>query len=199
MTVAQIPLNAVANFLDEFKAITRRMDRAYDQAAEANGFVCNGCLDNCCETRFYHHTYIEYYLLAEGMLSLASPMRAEIVARAAEVCKEADAVEARSAPYRIMCPLNFEGMCRLYAFRPMICRMHGISHVLSRPDGVRIKGPGCRLFEKSCGAEPKVYFDRTPFYRQTAELEKKLRTAFSLHNKLKLTIARMVLKTTDGE
>ena len=35
-----------------------QMDRAYDAAARNSGFVCNGCRDNCCLTRFYHHTLV---------------------------------------------------------------------------------------------------------------------------------------------
>jgi len=48
-----------AAFIDRLKQIYTAMDRAYDRAADPYGFTCDGCADNCCRTRFYHHTVIE--------------------------------------------------------------------------------------------------------------------------------------------
>jgi Fe-S-cluster containining protein len=195
MLTNNIPAATLSTFMKEFKALTQQMDDAYDQVATANGFVCNGCKESCCETRFYHHTYLEYYLLREGMKNLSESHQKKICRTAAEVCRRA---EKNNASYRIMCPLNLKGMCRLYDFRPMICRMHGIAHEFKRPDGIRHTGVGCRLFEKTCTNSPPVFLDRTPFYRQMAELEKKLRSALGLQTKIKMTIAQMILSLSES-
>ena len=75
---------------------------------------------------------------------------------------------------------------------PMICRMHGIAHELKRPDGTRILGIGCHLFEKTCKSTSPKRFNRTPFYHLVAELEKKLRKTAGLQTKIKMTIAEMI-------
>jgi hypothetical protein len=90
-----------------------------------------------------------------------------------------------------MCPLNLEGRCIVYAHRPMICRMHGIPHELQRPDGRRIRGPGCEAF--ACSRhDPDDFLDRTPFYRDMAALEGELRRTIRFRAKIRMTVAQMV-------
>ncbi len=188
-----ISTSDLSPFLAEFKALNQQIDQAYGRAAEESGFTCTGCMDSCCETRFYHHTYLEYYHLREGLHSLPVEQINEIIRRAGEVCRQAALSDRENTVYRLMCPLNSKGLCRLYAYRPIICRMHGIAHELRRPDGVRIKGTGCHLFEKSRPEKTTTLFDRTPFYRQMAELEKKLRESYEFKHRIKMTIAEMIL------
>ena len=68
------PLSVPMRIPDEFEMEAARlfaqMDAAYDRTAAKAGFVCNGCKDNCCRTRFYHHTIIEYAYLTEGFKTL---------------------------------------------------------------------------------------------------------------------------------
>ncbi len=185
--------NDLAPFLNEFKALNLKIDHAYDQAAQAGGFSCTGCSESCCQTRFYHHTYLEYYLLREGLHTLPAPQKAEIIDLAREVCRQADLADRAGAPYRFMCPVNSDGLCRLYTSRPIICRMHGIAHEFRRPDGMRLTGTGCHLFEKGRSSQNTTLFERTPFYRQMAELEKKLRSTYGYDRRIKMTIAEMIL------
>ncbi len=42
------------------------MDLKYKEAADYYGFDCTGCEDNCCFTRFFHHTLLEYLYIMEG-------------------------------------------------------------------------------------------------------------------------------------
>jgi hypothetical protein len=51
------------------------MDQAYTVVAGQYGFQCNGCADNCCLTRFYHHTLLEYLYLVEGLRTLEPDVR----------------------------------------------------------------------------------------------------------------------------
>lgn len=177
-------------FLDRLAAIYRKMDARYEEAASAYGFVCSGCRDNCCRTRFHHHTLIEYFYLKKGLSFLSPDDQAAI-------CSAAQAADSQwkrigSSNYGIMCPLNETGRCRLYAYRPMICRLHGIPHELNHPVRGRIQSPGCHEFIRQCGQKEYVLFDRTPLYLELADLEKSFRPETGIGIKMKQTIAEML-------
>ena len=177
-------------YLDRMAAIFLKMDERYDETAGKYGFVCTGCEDSCCRTRFYHHTLIEYFHLKSGLESLNPNDRMMIYSRVLEVNSQ---WEKHSAPAPgVMCPLNEAGRCRLYAHRPMICRLHGIPHELNHPIKGRVKGPGCYEFVNQCGGKSYIPFDRTPLYRELADLEKSFRQETGLSVKMKMTIAEML-------
>jgi Fe-S-cluster containining protein len=93
-----------------------------------------------------------------------------------------------------MCPLNLAGRCRLYEFRPMICRLHGVAHELHPPGRPVVIGPGCAEYERCRGsARAGERFDRTPFYTRLAALESEFRTTEGLQRRIKLTVAEMLL------
>ena len=182
--------------LGRLQVLFDEMDQAYAAVAKRYGFRCNGCEDNCCLTRFYHHTLLEFLFLAEGMRALDAGMRRAIHSQALTVSQKMADTGLRGNVLRIMCPLNEDGRCRIYRYRPMICRLHGLPHELHRPDSQVIKHPGCdRFFDQSRerGRTDYVPFDRTPFYRQMAKLEKELRLQTGYVEKIKLTIAQMLV------
>jgi hypothetical protein len=83
----------------------------------------------------------------------------------------------------------------------MICRLHGIPHELHGPGGRVIRNPGCDEFFDQCresGRTDYIQFDRTPFYRQMAMLEKELRQKTGYVDKIKLTIAQMLVTIPDN-
>ncbi len=178
-------------YLDRLAAIFRKMDERYDEAAGKYGFVCSGCEDSCCKTRFYHHTLIEYFYLKRGFESLRANDRARFFSRALEVNSQWNLHSATDPG--VMCPLNEAGRCRLYAHRPMICRLHGIPHELNHPSKGRTIGPGCDEFVIHCGEKPYIPFDRTPLYLELADLEKTFRQKTGLSIKMKMSIAEMIV------
>lgn len=181
------------SFLDRLRAIYIGMDQKYAEAADFYGFYCRGCQDNCCFTRFYHHTFLEYLYLLEGYNTLENEKQVEVKSRAREVCRKTEEADEKGRTVRLMCPLNFDGLCILYSHRPMICRLHGIPHELHRPPGRNaMYGPGCPTFTKQCRDKGYFKFDRTPFYIELAELEKELRQAVDMRGKIKMTIAQMI-------
>jgi Fe-S-cluster containining protein len=187
--------------ISRLESLFHDMDKAYTTVARQYGFECNGCKDNCCLTRFYHHTLLEYLFLFEGMRTLGSDTRHQIRQRAQAVDAQMDAAGHDQGILRIMCPLNHEGRCRLYDHRPMICRLHGIPFELHRPGHNVIRQPGCDAFFDQCrqiGRTDYIPFDRTPFYRQMAEMEKEMRTQTEYTGKVKLTIAQMLTTFTDS-
>jgi len=169
------------------------MEQAYDAAAAAYGFRCTGCVDNCCLTRFYHHTLLEYLYLYRGYADLPVVEQDRLQKAAAEVNRVLADADERGASLRSMCPLNLAGRCRLYRYRPMICRLHGIPNELRPPGGSPVQGPGCGEFGRQCGHLPVIPFDRTPLYGEMARGEKALRADVDFRGKTRLTVAEMIV------
>lgn len=168
------------------------MDHAYSAVADPLGFVCSGCEENCCRSRFYHYTYLEYFYLLEGLNQLEPALRVSVRRSAAKVRQE-DLVKKNGSRNRPMCPLNLADRCSVYLYRPMICRLHGIPHKLERPGQEVFWGPGCETFERERRKQNDIRLDRTPFYRQLAELERKLKQEAGVDLKIKMTIAEMII------
>ncbi len=174
----------------------QQLDQAYRQKAEQSGFACIGCRDNCCLTRFYHHTLIEALSIHSGLRALDADQRKRIRTAAESAIKEmAERLQHRE-PVRVMCPLNQKERCVLYIQRPMICRLHGIPHALRRPDGQTRTGPGCEDFYRQCGKGDTVVLDRTPLYVAMAELERRLRERLDYRKKIKMTVAEIIVDDT---
>ncbi|MBU1712762.1 MAG: hypothetical protein KKD47_06615 [Proteobacteria bacterium] len=194
MTIERIRIQKekCAPFLDRLAGIYTKMDGKYNEAANYYGFSCGGCEENCCFTRFYHHTFAEYLYILEGIETLAHGNQAEIRKKALLVCRQTAELERSGLPVRLLCPLNYEGLCALYSYRPMICRLHGIPHELIIPGREKVLSPGCGEFMSRCGEKEYVNFDRTPFYAEMAGLEKEFKAAFGISERIKLTVARML-------
>ncbi len=179
-------MHTFSPILEQLADIYRLMDAAYQETAQAYGFVCNGCEDNCCRSRFYHHTIVEHLFLQAGLDRLT-------IERCREVTRRSRDIHRQGMPAGSLCPLNEAGRCLLYDFRPMICRLHGIPHRLLLPDGRVHDGPGCASCERLPQPEAERRLDRTPFYQAVAELEQEARRLAGWTGKRRMTIAEMVL------
>jgi len=179
--------------IERLKKIYAAMDNAYRRAAENYGFSCEGCPDNCCQSRFYHHTVIEHVYLLEGLKALTNKRQRDVKLRARGIVDQISGGEPGKGTLRLMCPLNFNELCILYPYRPMICRLHGIPHELKKPGQGALFGPGCATFDQRCGHKGYFSFDRTPFYRKLAVLEQEVRQSLGYDGKIRMTVAEMIL------
>ena len=179
--------------LDRLDTLYKAMDRKYQEAADHYGFQCNGCDDNCCYTRFYHYTLLEYLYIRKGYHLLERERQTQITRSALDVCRKTEVADKKGRAVRLMCPVNVAGLCVLYAYRPMICRLHGIPHELQTPGRPVSYGPGCGAFDEQCSGRPYFKFDRTPFYSEMAGLESEFKQTIGLTGKVKLTIAEMII------
>jgi len=183
-----------SGLFDEIAGIYSDMNKEYEKSAASAGFSCRGCSESCCETRFYHFTWSEYLYLLKGLVKGLNGLepdsftlmgdRAKFVADFYRKGRHIDVP-------RIMCPVNEDGLCRLYDFRPMICRLHGVSHEFSM-GGQKKTGPGCELFDTSAKGKMILPLDRTPFYSRMSMLEKKAREVLGQPGKIKMTVADMI-------
>lgn len=168
-----------------------KMDEAWDKVALQYGFTCNDCEDNCCRSLFFHHTAIEKAYFLQGVNQLNTETRHAVQQKARDWCQqtfdEAESVKS----LKIFCPVNQDGKCLLYQFRPMICRLHGLPHELNIPGRERVTGPGCDAGR----FEEKLYipFNRTLFYKEMARLESEYQQKHAGTGRIKQTIAQMLL------
>ncbi|MBU0767828.1 MAG: hypothetical protein KJ687_01865 [Proteobacteria bacterium] len=202
-TVARYQLSRIqphisAPYFKRLKKIFASMDQKYQEAADYYGFNCKGCEDNCCLTRFYHYTLIEYIYIKEGFHCLEDKKQIEVKQKSLVVCRKTDEADEKGRPVQQICPVNFEGLCVLYPYRPMICRLHGIPHELQRPGQGILDSPGCAAFVLKCHGKKRFKFDRTPFYMQMAALEKEMKQAVGMTQKIKMTVAQMIVTFGDG-
>lgn len=182
----------------ELGELYRCMEEAYDRVAGQLQHSCDGCPDNCCDSYFSHHTYIEWAYLWLGIAEMDSDRQREVIARAV-VCERryGDALCGGQRP-RIMCPLNRDGSCLLYGHRLMVCRTHGVPATMTRPDGKVVNFPGCfRCQERveRCAAVglPIPVMERTALLQRLVALEQRfLQGNRGRLPRLRLTIARMV-------
>jgi Fe-S-cluster containining protein len=177
----------------EIASLYAAMQSAYEDVRARVGLDCEGCAENCCTQRFYHYTLAEYLYLLEGIKKL-SPDKRDLIFRRARVVTESYAHElAAGEIFKLMCPLNFQGLCALYEWRPMICRLHGVPHYFKMPDGTEKTGGGCYKVNEALLAEDKPRLDRTPFYTALAAIEKALREEVNFRQKIKKTTAQMLV------
>lgn len=179
-------------YLARLAEIYKAIDNLYDAAMRHYNFSCEGCTDNCCVTKFYHHTNIEGRYLAEGLKRLDEDKKKEILSRAEDVVKIHN-----SSPedVRAMCPLNENGLCIAYEHRPMICRIHGVPYQMFKKNMSIEFGTGCYRFINEKLNENMQYFmfNRTVFYVEMAKVEKELRETLNLAGDYKKTTAEMVV------
>jgi hypothetical protein len=75
----------------------------------------------------------------------------------------------------------------------MICRLHGLAHELNIPGRPRQFGPGCAEFERICGSQAYIPFDRTPFYAEMAALEKEFSGWLGSGGRFRRTVAEIIV------
>jgi hypothetical protein len=148
------------------------MQNSYSAHAQALGLSCDGCPQNCCTSFFQHHTRIEWAYLLHGLGELPSDRRAVYEERARAYVRDATAALSCGERPAIMCPLNDDGRCGVYAHRLMICRLHGVPNRLRYPNGRSIDFPGCFRSQELCAeANSFPVLDRTTLYTRLMELE----------------------------
>ena len=164
--------------LEKLEQLFVKMDAAYDTAAKQHGFVCNGCEENCCKTLFYHHTFLEFFYLVQGLRKLDAETRKTLYKRAQKVCFSPITTASADTVFRKMCPLNQNGRCQLYAHRPMICRLHGIPYLLGFGQAQK-EGEGCDDFYQqavktdSCFRSHRIVSGVGPVRKKITGLDKR--------------------------
>jgi hypothetical protein len=160
-------------YVPRLEQLYRKMDSGYRAAAEQAGFSCKGCDGSkCCTVDLTIHTFAERLYLRRGLPTL-TPDHLRSIRDRCRSALEAKAADPLGEQYRsAVCALNFEGLCSLYQFRPMICRLAGIPNFFRRPDGRLVEQSGCARYEGEIRpAIPELKLNRTSLYETMALIE----------------------------
>ncbi len=181
----------------QLEDIYQKLQLEYERVAGELDFTCTACPDNCCDSYFLHHTYLEWVYLWEGVRLLPKDEQRELVIRAEEyLARVKEAVEKDERP-QVMCPINKNGLCTLYKHRLLVCRTHGVPARLRRPDGQTMIFPGCFRCQdivKQKKITDQLCVERTSLLQRLACLENDLLGGKRyLYPKVKMTIAEMLV------
>ncbi|MBI5250414.1 MAG: hypothetical protein HY912_13050 [Desulfomonile tiedjei] len=151
----------------------RTIDSTYGAAVHQVGFSCGGCDGvKCCTVDLTLHTFIEMLYLRRGFKTLESSIQLDILHRCRQIVKDKHDDPWGDAYRSAVCAVNFGGLCSLYEYRPMICRLAGVPHFFARPDGSTTQSEGCSRYETEIRSNhPELLMDRTQFYRGMASIE----------------------------
>ncbi len=187
-------ITLTSEHIQQIAELYQRMEEEYDTVAKALDFSCEGCPDNCCDSFFLHHTYVEWAYLWHGLKNLSAEQQNAIIQRAKDNLAECTHQMSAGVSPVVMCPLNEGGLCALYKHRLMICRMHGVPSWFSLPNGTKKEFLGCfRCQEKIEDKTDPPAVDRTPLFQALAGLEKSLLVSLGRPMpRIKLTIAQMI-------
>ena len=173
-----------------------RMESEYDALASRLGLSCAQCPDNCCTSYFQHHTYLEWAYLWKGLSTLDSEHTNMVLARARDNVRQAEKTLAQNQRPKLMCPLNEDGLCILYPYRLMICRLHGVPNQVRMPTGQIKQFPGCvKCQELTAHLDHIPMLDRTSMYIELAQLERDYVGSRRRHlPKVDMTLSEMLVQ-----
>jgi len=178
--------------------IYRKLQDEYDRVAHQLHLSCEACPDNCCDSYFLHHTYVEWAYLWIGFKRLAAEQQDALLGRSRAWLQETEKTLAGGERPQVMCPLNDNGLCTLYEYRLLVCRTHGVPASMTRPDGQNLRFPGCFRCQEIVAAqflgEQPPFVERTHLLHSLALLENQLLDGKRhLFPKVRITIAAMLV------
>lgn len=184
---------------EKMEHLYQQMEKDYSNVARALEFSCEGCPDNCCDSYFQHHTYVEWAYLWRGLRKMSQEKQDQISEWAKNYISQCKEAEAKGERPQVMCPLNEDGLCILYTHRLLVCRTHGVPARMRRPDGQVLPFPGCfrcqeivEEREKTGLKTPRV--ERTPLLTELVKVEEEfLDFKRHVYPRIKLTIAEMIV------
>ncbi|GAB6061025.1 hypothetical protein [Desulfonatronum parangueonense] len=170
------------------------MEDQYADIAKQIGLTCADCPDNCCTSYFQHHTHVEWAYLWLGLAALPKEQLRIIRSRAEEYVNQSRRMLAEQRVPDVMCPLNENGRCILYAHRLMICRLHGVPNVFTLPNGITKEFSGCFRAQELDATQPdRPKLDRSDLYRRLVELEVDfVRSMPKKPARVRMTLAEMI-------
>ncbi|MCX8070411.1 MAG: hypothetical protein N2738_07905 [Thermodesulfovibrionales bacterium] len=182
----------IEQFIKRIGNIYEAIDSMYEMVKRHYQFSCDGCKTNCCETRFYHYTISEGLFLMKGFNELNQSEQEGILKRAEQY---EESYKNMTEDERLMCPLNIDGLCILYKYRPMICRLHGVPYEVQDITMSASFHGGCERFMSERANSDYTYmtFNRTIFYREMSKIEEEIRSVLSRPTPTRKTVAQILL------
>ncbi|MGL1930401.1 MAG: hypothetical protein OCC45_01430 [Desulfotalea sp.] len=192
-------INLTKSQIQRIEYIYEELEAAYDGVAKQLDFTCKGCSDNCCDSYFMHHTYVEWAYLHLGFSKLPEERQKQVYDRCKEYVKSCKEAKEKDERPQVMCPLNDDGLCSLYHNRLLVCRTHGVPAIMRFPNGQARHFMGCFRCQEII-EERYARNDHAPHVERTPHLAKLIAIENELCNgdrdslpKIKMTIAEMIV------
>ena len=138
----------LSTYFTEYESLLQQVDASLNRYAKSsNSGICGDSIDTCCY-RYLELHLIEVIYLTVGMnRTLASDARLKAIEKAVKVhrfvrrlktklensLESASEIENLARKYgdnQILCPVNMNKKCAVFAFRPLACRLYQL------PEGV---------------------------------------------------------------
>lgn len=195
--MAEITLST--KLVRRIESLYEDMEAAYKDVASKLDFTCEGCPDNCCDSHFLHHTYVEWAYLWLGFSMVDEEKQQQILKRCEEYVAACKAAEEAGERPQAMCPLNEDGLCILYQHRLLVCRTHGVPAIIRFPNGQARHFMGCFRCQEIIDArfvrtDHAPHVDRAPYLAKLIGIEDEVcENKRAELPKVKMTIAEMLL------
>jgi len=185
----------VQDVVAEYRQLLRRVDRWFADCVTSAGpqIACSEGCCGCCRGLF-DITLLDAYLLQIGFRLLPSVQREQVMKRVNERVEQLHQLWPQLHPPYILntlphqqwqqmpendqtpCPLlGADGLCMVYDYRPLTCRLHGVPHVDF--NGEVFSDSSCTL--NFCAADPMTIAQLRAPFRQFFQLEVELLHRFS--------------------
>ena len=121
------------------RVVTQRLNEHF--ASQKEYIFCKEGCSLCCENGEYPCTELEADFLKSGTILLNSEAKDKIFYNI-EKCK-ADKNNYKGKKFHYVCPFLIDKKCSVYNFRPLICRVFGLSYYSELNEKREIKIPFC--------------------------------------------------------
>lgn len=193
--------SVIGRFLEICNAVDQEFAR--NRSLYGERIQCRpGCYD-CCG-QLFQITELEAACISRGFKGLDPAVRERLAARARPYLEErGKLVAARGEPEawgslppvgtRLPCPALEDGVCRIYEFRPLICRKFGIPlYNPDKPDRVF----ACELNFQDGEAidDPQLVQIQTGIHEQWRQVQRDYNDAGKRRDPEPITVARAILE-----
>ena len=127
----------LVDFFGEYEALVQDVEQEIEKAGQSGGRFspCGRETEGCCRQHFHLKLIESLYFFNKMNIALTIEQRTETISRAAGIFQQIRAIRHENAEadeneiflkLNLICPLNREGQCLLYEFRPLRCRGYDI-------------------------------------------------------------------------
>ena len=105
------------------------LDKCFDDQKEF--LFCNAGCSFCCVINSYPISKLEYEYIRIGLSTLTASMKKLVAEMAFDVKEQYELFlkQGSKGKFTYTCPFLFEKTCKIYEYRPVVCRTHGLAYI----------------------------------------------------------------------
>lgn len=117
-------------YINYLEKLTKKLAEYFENQKEY--IVCKAGCGYCCSESYYPVSELEYEYLRIGLNTLSPEEREIINQKCFQIIRDRK-IFLKTNPdimqFNYICPLLTDNSCRLYEYRPMLCRSHGLVYI----------------------------------------------------------------------